>query len=603
MPPVANAVNRTDVNHDRGLPCSGALQPGAAAILPVRPTAAHWALLAGAWLLVGAGIVTWLVHTPEVALKDQLRRWQFWSLELMFFALVSLSWHCVPPLLRALGLRARELRLPAAVALLAVLLATFVAPQTNRIYYDEHIYQSIGQNLADLHLAQMCDDGTVEYGSLQCWRGEYNKEPDGYPYLLSLAYRVAGVHEGVAFAMNAVFAGLTVLVVFLLTTALTESRLAGGGAAMVAALIPEHLRWAHTAASEPSAALACAVAVLAAMAFVRLRSTSALLWVAVASAFAVQMRPECLLVVPLVAAIVVTKAPRELARPRFWWIGLVGLVLLAAHAGHLVAVRHESWGASGPRLSTAYFAANLRTNGLFFLGDARFPTVYSALALAALASWRRNRLVVIPATYFLLFWGVFLFFYAGSYNFGADDRFSLMASVPVAVMAGIGASSVVRTLARRGWLPAVPATTLITVVLVVQFLWYMPFVRATGEEAWNARADVAFAKEAAARLPRNAIVLTHNPTMFHVWGYSAAQVSLATTEPNYVETVLRPRYAGGVFFHWNYWCEVADPLQQSFCTAVLERFPHGLVSEYRERNYRFAIYRLSAPATAPAAPR
>ena len=54
------------------------------------------------------------------------------------------------------------------------------------------------QNLADLKLAQMCNDGTVEYGRLQCWSGEYNKQPYAYPHVLSLAYRVFGVKEPVA---------------------------------------------------------------------------------------------------------------------------------------------------------------------------------------------------------------------------------------------------------------------------------------------------------------------------------------------------------------------------------------------------------------------
>jgi hypothetical protein len=85
--------------------------------------------------------------------------------------------------------------------------------------------------------------------------------------------------------------------------------------------------------------------------------------------------------------------------------------------------------------------------------------------------------------------------------------------------------------------------------------------------------------------------------MFHVWGHSAAQISLAATEPDYVDHVLGPRYAGGVFFHWNFWCNVADPQQQSFCRAALERFPHTLIREYQERNYRYALYRLD---TSPA---
>jgi hypothetical protein len=128
--------------------------------------------------------------------------------------------------------------------------------------------------------------------------------------------------------------------------------------------------------------------------------------------------------------------------------------------------------------------------------------------------------------------------------------------------------------------------------LGVQFLWYLPLVRTTGEEAWSARADVEFARSFAENLPRNSIVLTHNPNMFHLWGRSAAQASIAMTEPDYVSHVLLPRYAGGVFFHWNFWCDVADPVQQSFCTGVLARFPHTLLREYRERDYRYALYRL-----------
>jgi hypothetical protein len=62
--------------------------------------------------------------------------------------------------------------------------------------------------------------------------------------------------------------------------------------------------------------------------------------------------------------------------------------------------------------------------------------------------------------------------------------------------------------------------------------------------------------------------------------------------PDYVHRELAPRYAGGVFFHWNFWCEVADPVQQGFCTALLDRFGHTMVRESRERDFRFALYRI-----------
>ena len=67
------------------------------------------------------------------------------------------------------------------------------SPRTNRIFYDEQIYQNIGQNLADLRRAQMCNDGAIEDGRLRCASGEYNKQPYAYPHLLSVAYRVFGV--------------------------------------------------------------------------------------------------------------------------------------------------------------------------------------------------------------------------------------------------------------------------------------------------------------------------------------------------------------------------------------------------------------------------
>ena len=87
--------------------------------------------------------------------------------------------------------------------------------------------------------------------------------------------------------------------------------------------------------------------------------------------------------------------------------------------------------------------------------------------------------------------------------------------------------------------------------------------------------------------------------MFHLWGVSAGQASIATVEPGYAQNVLAPHYAGGIFFHWNFWCNVADPLQQSFCAAALQRFPHTLIREYRERDYRYALYRLEVPPVDP----
>jgi hypothetical protein len=82
-----------------------------------------------------------------------------------------------------------------------------------------------------------------------------------------------------------------------------------------------------------------------------------------------------------------------------------------------------------------------------------------------------------------------------------------------------------------------------------------------------------------------------------VWGINAAQLSLATTDPAYVRGQLFDRYAGGVYLHWSFWCNVRDPIQRGFCQTTLDSFAAELVDSARERDYRYAIYRLKrAPA-------
>lgn len=557
----------------------------------------RFAAPATAFLIIIVIVAVWLKTGDGGLLRQQLMRWQFLALEAQFVLVVALSWINLPRLVRSLAPTTISVRAAAASAVLTLVLVAGVAPQTNRIYYDEHIYEGVGQSLSDLHLAQMCLDGTVEYGSLQCWRGEYNKEPYGYPYLLSVGYRLFGVRESIAHRLNTLCAVLLVWVVFLTACALYEDSTAGAYAALIAALIPQQILWSHTAAVEPSAALMVAATLMTALHYVRSRTVASLVWMVVMAVFTVQFRTEAILVVPIVLAVVALYAPAEFRRPAFWWVAALGLALGAVHVGHLAAVRSESWGSSEARMSFHYIWPNLKTNGTFYLDNARFPLLTTALALLGV-SVRHAKATVVASALFLAFWGVFLFFYAGSYGFGADVRFSLMSYPALAVLAGRGAAGL-HELAASAGLDRKRAAGAIVAAVGAQFLWFLPQVRSLGEEAWSARADVAFAKRVMPELPVNAIVLTHNPSIFLLNGVNAAQMSLITTEPTYVVSGLPHRYAGGVYLHWNAWCNYADPVQHRFCVTALESFSSDLVKEYRERDFRYAFYRLRLDATSP----
>jgi hypothetical protein len=558
------------------------------------------------WIAVGvvtigtvALLSAWLLSTPTGMLREQLKTLQPWSLDacVLFGVLVGACLAASVPR----ETYKSELPRMAALASLGVALTLFAAPRTNRIFYDEQIYQGIAQNLADVRLAQVCHDGSVEYGRLRCASGDYNKQPYAYPHVLSLVYRISGAHVWTAFAVNAAAMALTICAVYLLVSVLFRDRDAAVFAGLLVALTPEQLLWSATAAVEPSASLALAVAVLCAAYYRRDGGWIALAAVLASTAYAIQFRPESLLILPVVGFLIWPRFRPELDHPRGWWAVCGFVWLTSIHLAHLFAVRNIEWGAVGPRFSVRYIEANLRVNGWFYLYDERFPAAFTVLAIAGLFSVRRRREAWAMAIYFALFFAIDLVFYAGSYNYGADVRYSLMTYPPLAVLGGLGAAWLARSLGRFATrlgnqlgapsLSGLPARAVIVTILLFQFLWYSPVVRATTEEAWAARADVTFAQSFAREIPRNSYVLTQNPSMFHLWGVNAGQTSLVTSNPEYVR-FLAERYRGGLYLHWNFWCNVQDPVQQEICRKALAIGAADLVTEYRERDQSFAFYRM-----------
>ena len=520
-------------------------------------------------------------------LRGELRALQFWSLEACVFLGLAVAAAVLHELARTVD--RRDVVAALSLGAIAVCLTLSLPPRMHRIFYDEQIYQNVARNLADAKRAQLCNDGSIRDGRLLCAAAEYNKQPYAYPHLLSLGYRMFGVRAVIPFAVNAAAMGLAVMLLYLLVLTLFSDRTAAFFAAIVLMLTPEQLAWSASGAVEPVASLTCISALLAAAWFAHSRSDAALAGTAIASAYAVQFRPESILIVPVVGLLLWQRAPEEFRRPRILWAGLLFLSLAAVHIGHLAAVRNEGWGTAGQRLSMAYASQNLRVNGWFFLGDWRFPAAFTLLALVGWIGPRAQAGRTAIALYFAMFFGITLFFYAGSYDYGADVRYSLATYPPLAVFAGLGAARLARWSER--FMPGHAAAALVTAAAACQFAWvYLPVVRARTDSAWAARADVDFAQSFAATLPHDSYVLTHNPGMFQVWGVNAGQMSLATT-PGVVEA-LAARFAGGVYLHWNYWCNTEDPAPRALCTQVRDLRPVDQVGDYRVGDQHFMFFRI-----------
>lgn len=569
-----------------------------------RANIKYWAIGIG-FLAACCTLVAWIASSSP----DQVRHQLIWVIpksmgcatSLLIIAILFSSRY-FQGLRQILG-RSALIRL-GCTTVVAILLAATVPPVCDRILWDEDIYQNIAQNISHSGAAAICDEGYFRHDQYYPARLQYNKQPNGYPFVLSLVYSVCGIRDLTAHVFNMCCFALCTTAVFVCTLLFFNDLLASTAAALVFATIPQNLVWAATSAAEPSTALFGCLSVLAALLYWRLGGTPLLLACSAMTALAIQFRPESLLIVAPVG-LIVFHAFRARRRP-LWHVLLFATVLLglaAPHVMHMYAVRDEGWGTSGPKFSLEYVTGNLLANSAFYYGNKDFPSLIFCAALLG-CLWRggvRSRLVVI--VWFLLLWGIFIPFYAGSYRYGADVRFSVLSYAPLAMLAGRGLSQLAQCISSHipgEWFRLSDGLVLAAVICAT--IPFMAQVRETGEEGWDARVDRDFAQSVARDLPDGSVVITHNPNMYLLWGRGAAQTYIAMNEPETMKAMF-DRAFGGIYFHYDYWCQSNVVHASSAIEETLRRF-HGEL--WRERicdGRRYAFYKLNRSDSIKAAGR
>jgi hypothetical protein len=305
----------------------------------------------------------------------------------------------------------------------------------------------------------------------------------------------------------------------------------------------------------------------------------------------------------------------------FWVTGLIAFALIIPHIWHFFAMSGQSWGASGAKFSTVFFPNNLTVNGFYFLNNKEFPILFTLLALVGLAAWKGRpgwggekigpRGVSLILLWFLLFWGIFLFFYAGSYKYGADVRFALVCFMPLAVLAGLGGDALrewvaggeyapkgEREAAAGGGRPGLrtvyrrPFAALLILLLLFCWLKFVPLVRLVGQEAWGARYDHKYSHEFIKKIPNRSIVVTHIPTMFLLWGQNAIQSYAGINNPDLIRDLMN-RYNGHVYFHQSYWCNTLNDANRTICEEIRKRYHLDPVAVAREQTYEYGLYRMT----------
>lgn len=557
----------------------------------------HWLLLGVAFIAATAAMTFWIGRTETADLKRQLSVLTPYALHsglLLLLGGVLTARRIVAGSLKGMG------PIWWVLPLVALIVVATLPPRTHRIYYDEDIYQNVAQNILWHGRAEMCNEGVIQHGVFDCRDSEYNKEPNSFPFMLSLLFRFTGVGESSSHFLNHVVFAVGVLASMWIAHLLFDARRIALGAGVLYLLTPENLLWGATVAAEPGAAAFTGIAVVAWILFIRNTSWETGAMAVGAIVLAVQWRPESILLLALVGVVTVLLEPRRLRQIGLYVAALMIFILLIPHLGHLWAVRGEGWGANeGNKFSSQYLSNNLVTNARFYFEGKEQPVYFTLLAILGLGVMGRWKEKGSLLAWFLLFFGVFIPFHAGSYRYGADIRFALLSFMPLTIMGGVGAQWISKKLESRlpksSWLTALPI-----LVAVYFFTGYLPLVRSIGSEAWAARADHDIAEELMEQVPVGSIVLTHNPGMIQVMGQTAAQASVATYNPAKVDEYFR-QYAGGVYFHYNFWCNINDSVQNAFCNKILEDYPTQVLDDRSAGFYRYILYRMMPKREQPSA--
>lgn len=506
----------------------------------------------------------------------------FWIV-LCWFFILSVSF-VISKNFKLVSISRKETIVLFSIFVVGFVLRAVVAPRTHRLFYDEDIYLNIAQNIQSSNQALMCNNGSIRFGKLECSLTELNKDPNGWPFALSLALNFFKSPEIAGTWVSILMSSFTIFLVFLIGRELFFSTIALWGAGIYA-LMPAPIQWAPSV--EPSTFFTFLICSLILLQIKKIKTQnprfSYLIYPLLFFTF--QAKPEALLVFPLLLLIDFFAGESRLSYNRTHWVSWVFfLMFLLPYGLHLLHVRDQDWGSlHGPKLSAIYFPHNLKDNVLFFLSPNRFPSVDVLFIFLGLWQIRKNRLAKCSLVPWLVtYFGFYLFFYGGSYNFGVDFRFSLPIHVPLALLAGLGVDFLAAQTLKRGY-----QTQGIWVGLLLFCLAFeLPAIHIIGEEGWQSRTDHEFIQSLLPQLPQNAMIFSRTSSEVMTGGRGGIQ--LYEMKPELVENLRRQ--GKSVYFYFDVWC--GTPKFKDECQEVINHYVLESVARERIRYQTLALYKV-----------
>ena len=154
---------------------------------------------------------------------------------------------------------------------------------------------------------------------------------------------------------------------------------------------------------------------------------------------------------------------------------------------------------------------------------------------------------------------------------------------------GIGASAVFALLRRRTF-----ALVVVGVLVGLNWIYALRFVPTLGRESNEARADIAFVREAAAVLPFGSLVISTDPCIWNMVGKNAAQMDSIQERFRNDLTNLSVQYPGGIYLHWDYWMNTTPRFAEIWRNLIVDTQATVVIRRNAEA-VKFGLFRLDTP--------
>jgi hypothetical protein len=454
----------------------------------------------------------------------------------------------------------------------ALYVRTYVVPHASRILFDEDIYMQIATTMTESGKTQFC----TKWVEKECFDSHIDKHPNALPHTLAFFYLFSRSRVETAHAMIVIIGSLSIFLVYLLSVLLFEKKEIGYFSALLLALYPVHIIWSGSVSSEIYHVFLSLLTFTLAIIYLKTREKTILLSSATSLAYAVQTRPESALFIAVAGLTILL-----LSTPKKVWnlvddLLIYFVVFLLFSTLHLSFTNHvrkvDTWGAKEETFSINYFEKNIRDLYEFMINPQKNILLLLPLFFISLVPTGKTiRYRAILFLWFLLFFAIYLFFYAGSVKFGGTSfRFIIMWIAPVLIMSSYSISRINDFLSR--YVNYASLHVFWTALIIIAFLPTIEFIANVDRQADSARLMQRFGIDMSSQISDECIVITSTPAIFIVQGQNTMDIKFASRRES-LNQVMQTRDC--VYFYWDYWCRFAKTKQ---CTNVLNSNNHTLVA-------------------------